>query len=111
MPVYEYQCNNCVNQFTALGSVKTYQTPATCPECGGLSPRVISSAPQLNTMNPARRKAFQINEKSANEPRVRSKHACSSSCGCSSTRSTADKEKATPKVKQQQGKRPWMLGH
>ena len=110
MPVYEYQCSNCVNQFTALGSISHYQSPATCPECGELSPRIFNTAPRLNTMSPGRRKAFQVNEKSAHEPGVRNKHHCGSSCGCGTSK-TASKEASAPKIKQQNGKRPWMLGH
>ena len=114
MPIYEYQCSNCVNTFSAQNSVSNYQQPASCPECGGLAPRIVSTPPQLNAMNPSLRKAFQVNEKSAHEPGVRHKHHCGSSCGCgSSTKPTDAATQQAPALvaKQQLGKRPWMLGH
>lgn len=113
MPVYEYKCSSCSNGFSAINSLQNYQQDSTCPRCGSVAPRIISTAPQLNAMNPERRKAFQVNEKSAHEPGVRNRHHCNSSCGCGSgsrNNSTAT-EQASADIKQQAGKRPWMLGH
>lgn len=112
MPLYEYECKKCVSVFSALGSIKDYQAQAKCPECNRPSPRIIGTAPQLNTMNPGQRKAYQVNEKSAHEPGVRNRHRCNSHCGCgSNSAGKSNQEKNSSAIKQQQGKRPWMLGH
>jgi len=86
--------------------------PVDCPECGLTAARQIS-APNLALMNPGRRKAFSVNERSANAPRVSSGHSCASGCGCGSkirkgrTKQTRMGLAQTTKP----GARPWMLGH
>ncbi|GMO30236.1 MAG: hypothetical protein LBG79_03880 [Spirochaetaceae bacterium] len=41
MPTYEYQCQNCGNQFEAFQSMKD-EPLTSCPECGGGVKRVVS---------------------------------------------------------------------
>lgn len=111
MPIYEYFCGDCEQVFTTIRPVTEYQQPSECPACGKPSERVIASAPRLNTMRPDIRKAHQVNEKSAHEPRMSRKHSCGSGCGCGQSTASKTRESNTPDLKQQAGKRPWMLGH
>lgn len=105
MPVYEYFCSHCDDVFTMIRPMADSRQPADCPHCGAPVPRAFVSAPRLNTMRVETRKAYQINEKSAHEPRVSRGHQCGPGCHHHSAKG----EQNT--VKQQAGKRPWMLGH
>lgn len=119
MPLYEYECGTC-GVFTALKKMSESNAPAQCEQCGCESERIIS-APHLAILGKQQRAAHELNEKSANEPRV----ARRSSCGCTgkhTCKTTADKAKAGNSKKaagnasglQMQTKktaRPWMLGH
>ena len=109
MPLYEYFCTKCDDAFTQFNTILNYKQSSPCPDCGQPSKRKIFSAPNVNAMNPITRKAHQTNEKSAHEPKVRNKHehVCSSSCN----HSHASTQKSTNELKQQNGRRPWMLGH
>lgn len=104
MPVYEYYCEHCENIFTQLRSICDYNKSSNCPICDLSSERILFSAPRLNTMNGNTRKAYQLNEKSSHEPSVRTRHTCNSSCN-------HDHSTKPQNIKQQNGKRPWMLGH
>ncbi|MFQ5773934.1 MAG: FmdB family zinc ribbon protein [Kiloniellaceae bacterium] len=68
MPLYNYVCEGC-GEFDAWGSMSECEKPARCPTCGHRSRRAVS-APALALMNGANRKAHQINERSADEPKV-----------------------------------------
>jgi len=109
MPLYEYLCTKCDDVFTKQNTILNYKQTSPCPDCGQAAKRNIFSAPSLNAMNPITRKAHQTNERSAHEPKVRNKHrhVCSSSCNHSHEKSA----KVTNELKQQNGKRPWMIGH
>jgi len=109
MPVYEFFCATCDQVFTRLRSISEYHNPCDCPDCGATSPRVVATAPGLNTMRAETRKAHQTNERSAHEPRVRHSHTCGA--GCNHSHHNKPKTDEPPKMKQQSGKRPWMLGH
>lgn len=114
MPVYEYYCHDCEDVFTHYKSIIDYKKPTTCPDCGELAERAICSAPNLNTMKAETRKAYQTNEKSAHEPRVSNGHGhtCGPSCNHGHTHKHEKKtDQQTPALKQQNGRRPWMLGH
>lgn len=106
MPLYEYYCEPCDQVFTSLKSMDSHKLPDNCPGCGQLASRVLYTAPRLNTMRAETRKAHQVNERSAHEPRVKNGHHCGPGC-----HHHKNDESGQPKVKQQQGKRPWMLGH
>jgi hypothetical protein len=72
------------------------------------APRVLLVAPAMSGMDPARRAAFATNERSANTPTRRSRHA--SGCGCCSG-TTLRAETPPRATRTQPGRRPWMLGH
>lgn len=101
MPIYEYMCPECDSNFTELKPIAKFNHPAFCPHCANQGHKVIS-APHLNTMRADRRFAHETNERSAHEPKV--KHSCGTNCH-------HKKEHTPPTLKQQQNKRPWMLGH
>lgn len=102
MPVYEYACPECENYFSELKPIAEFKQLSYCPQCGSVANKIIS-APRLNTMRAERRFAFETNERSAHEPKVR--HTCGAHCH------HHKKEESKPELKQQQNKRPWMLGH
>jgi putative FmdB family regulatory protein len=105
MPVYEYHCPKCENEFSEVMSLAEYSPLRVCPECNAPSPRKIS-APQLKILKAHTRKAMERNEKSIYEPlRVTRKHQCDSNCN-------HDHEEKKKGVYQQisAGSRPWMLG-
>jgi putative FmdB family regulatory protein len=105
MPIYEYSCRGCAHAFTALRPMSEHRADTACPRCGGSAGRVLS-APRLSTMDAGARKAHQVNERSAHEPRVSQRHQCGAACNHASTVA------ASAPLKGQNGvKRPWMLGH
>lgn len=108
MPLYEYYCEHCDQVFSSLKSIQHYNSPETCQGCGNPANRILYTAPRLNTMRPEIRKAHQVNEKSAHEPRMSHGHRCGPSCHHHKHQHS---ETNKPEVKQQRGKRPWMLGH
>ncbi|MBK9130906.1 MAG: zinc ribbon domain-containing protein [Gammaproteobacteria bacterium] len=105
MPVYEYFCHECNHEFTQLRPMSEHKAGAACPGCGGTAGRLLS-APRLSMMDPGVRKAHQINERSAHEPRVSRRHQCGPGCSHNAATSTGTALKAQSGVK-----RPWMLGH
>ena len=107
MPIYEYVCPECDVYFTAFKPVADYDQPSFCPACAKQADKVIS-APHLNTMRAERRFAFETNERSAHEPKVR--HTCGPSCNHQHHKAKKA-EPTTPALKQQVNRRPWMLGH
>lgn len=42
MPIYEYKCPKCGNVFEEWVKASDSQKHAKCPECGALSPRIMS---------------------------------------------------------------------
>ena len=42
MPIYEYTCTSCLNQFERLRPMNRMDDPAPCPECDGDSQRQLS---------------------------------------------------------------------
>lgn len=104
MPVYEYCCHECAHEFTALRPMSEHRAAAVCPGCGGAAGRVLS-APRLNTLPAGARKAHQINERSAHEPKVSQRHQCGTGCNHKPAAT------GTPLQGQNGAKRPWMLGH
>ena len=112
MPLYDYECSQC-GEFSAFNRMSEAFEPKDCPECGESSRRIIS-APHLACMPAENRKAWERNERSAHEPRVKRR-----GCGCSGahtcgTGAGKDKAAATTPALQRSTKttsRPWMLGH
>jgi putative FmdB family regulatory protein len=106
MPLYEYFCEDCEVYFTELKPIAAYDDPAYCPACAQQADKIIS-APHLNTMRAERRFAYETNERSAHEPKVR--HTCGANCHHHAHK--PKQEPAAPAYKQQLNRRPWMLGH
>lgn len=44
MPLYEYKCTQCANEFEELLKLEEYSPLRVCPECNAPSPRKISAA-------------------------------------------------------------------
>ena len=104
MPVYDYFCASCQEEFSQLQPMARCTEPAPCPQCEHSAERIIS-APRLNTMRADTRSAHQVNERSAHQPKMTQGHRCGAGC----SHNAGD---AKPKLKQASGaKRPWMLGH
>ena len=138
MPMYEYECDHC-GVFSALRKMSESNQSAICDECGCAGERIIS-APRLAILGKAQRSAYEINERSAHEPKV----ARRSGCGCAGThtcktsthansssktdsanlrgsnlQTTAQKKAANNgegnmqpfQMQTKKTARPWMLGH
>lgn len=43
MPIYEFYCNACENEFEELLSAREAEKGATCPRCGDAKPRKLIS--------------------------------------------------------------------
>lgn len=68
MPLYNYLCATH-GEFDAWNSMSESANPAPCPTCQEGGRRMVS-APFLANMNSGNRKAHQVNERSAAEPKV-----------------------------------------
>jgi len=111
MPVYDFTCSDC-GDFRALLTIVERNEPTSCPSCDRVGQRLIL-APNLALMNPIKRKATAINEKSRHEPRMSTGHSCGSGCGCGTKiRPSRTKETKLGVLQGQKATaRPWMLGH
>ncbi len=106
MPLYEYKCPSCENEFSELQSLDEYSPLRVCPSCNAPSPRKLS-APQLQILSSAERYARERNEKSIYEPlRFTRQHQCSHK-DCTHE---AEQKKRGAYQQIRQGSRPWMLG-
>ncbi|MDH5518850.1 MAG: zinc ribbon domain-containing protein [Gammaproteobacteria bacterium] len=106
MPIYEYKCPSCQNEFEEQMSLQEYSPLRVCPECNSPSPRLIS-APQLRILKNEERIARERNERAIYEPlKVSRKHECSDK------HCKHESEEKNKGAYQQisQGSRPWMLG-
>jgi putative FmdB family regulatory protein len=113
MPTYDYACSDC-GGFDALRSLADRNQPATCPDCGGASPRAFATAPRLALMDGGTRSAMATNERARHEPQrsgdyARLKHPAG--CGCCSTGQRGATLKAANGNKAFPSKRPWMISH
>jgi putative FmdB family regulatory protein len=68
MPIYSFTCRAC-GDFTEMRSMARADVDAQCPSCGRAAKRVFT-VPHIARMNLALRRAHELNEKSAHEPRV-----------------------------------------
>jgi len=68
MAIYSFTCAVCGN-FTEMRSMSLAREEARCPLCGRAAERVFA-VPYVSRIDPAIRRAHEINEKSAHEPRV-----------------------------------------
>lgn len=103
MPLYDYLCDTC-GPFEERRRMAASAERAPCPTCHVPAPRTLS-APHLNLMSSASRKAEARNEKSAHAPDV--------------VRTLQSGKPEAPQVAQHHGQqhkphepsRPWMIGH
>ena len=104
MPIYEYKCCSCANEFEELLSLEEYSPLSVCPECNAPSTRKLSS-PQLDILKKNERIARERNERAIYEPlKVTRKHECDHS-------NCVNEEKKKGSFQQiREGTRPWMLG-
>lgn len=47
MPMYDFHCHDCGNQFEKIVSFETSQSPLECPSCGTTNSHRMPSAPLL----------------------------------------------------------------
>lgn len=117
MPLYEYECPEC-GRFDDLQPVSAASEPAACPGCGELSPRVIS-LPRLLEMDGSLRKAHEVNERNAHEPKFSTReerhqrHEHGPGCSCCSSGKVGGSSAlyGTDGSKTFPTKRPWMISH
>lgn len=105
MPIYEYECPRCDNEFDELLSLEEYSPLRVCPKCNAPSPRKIS-ATQKRLLTDSQRIARERNERAIFEPlKVTRKHQCGADCDHDHEK----KQKGSYK-QIREGSRPWMLG-
>ena len=101
MPIYEYKCSSCANEFEELLSLEDYSPLRVCPECNAPSTRKLS-APQLAILKKSERMARDRNERAIFEPlKVTKRHECNHD---------HDEKKKGSFQQIREGTRPWMLG-
>ena len=111
MPVYEYLCDGCGTDFSALRPMAQSSLPHPCPECGSEAQRALLSPPAYAGMPAADRNAHAVNERARHEPKSSSRlgHVHGAGCGCGkpgkATAVAPDGKKWFPT------KRPWMISH
>lgn len=47
MPIYDYKCPSCENEFEKNVKMSQYQDPQECPKCQTMSERFVNGAPTL----------------------------------------------------------------
>jgi len=108
MPLYEYKCPKCQNEFNEMLSLENYSPLRVCPGCNTPSPRIVSAA-HLQSLKKNERIARERNEKSIYEPvRVSLQHQCSSG-NCNHDHDHTERKKGCYQ-QISEGSRPWMLG-
>jgi putative FmdB family regulatory protein len=112
MPVYEYLCDEC-GPFTDMRPMAECDAPLACPQCAGVSPRVILTAPNFSCMTAASRKAHATNERSASAPKTLGEYKASHGpgCGCCSTKPSRLVKQTRSGAKSFPTARPWMISH
>jgi len=113
MPTYDYECRAC-GGFDAFRSLNERNDPATCPACGGASPRVFAAAPRLALLDGSTRRAMDVNERARHEPKSsrdyqRLRHPAG--CGCCAGGRSKATVTAPNGAKTFPSKRPWMISH
>lgn len=105
MPFYDYECTKH-GAFELVRPMSQSADPATCPECGGASNRVIT-APRLRTLGALTRSSMERNERSRHSP-----HVCGPGCGHrSGPPSRQNQASDKPKMISYTGPRPWVVEH
>lgn len=96
MPVYEFECgaHGCFDEQRPMSQAKS---DAICPACGAQARRVLS-VPHVAQLARPERRARDINERNAHEPRV-------------VQRSSTPTQESTPRKVHASHGRPWAIGH
>lgn len=105
MPYYEYECEDC-GVFGCRAPMDAFANPADCPTCGKISPRVLNSVPFVSTVSSNLRKAHEVNERSADNPKRLSTHG---PMGNQVPIRNRQMVQASNDSKAFPAKRPWML--
>ncbi len=108
MPVYEYLCPEC-GPFITTRPMAEFDLPQPCDICGEAAPRALLTAPAMSGLDPGRRHAAAVNERSANAPIRSNQHPAS--CGCCSAGARKQLTAETVPAKSFPAQRPWMIGH
>ena len=77
MPIYDYQCTQCKQQFEACHAINA--SSPDCPVCGGEAEKVILSAPAMHG-NMARGRDLAM--RSLQPKPGQQKHIHGAGCGC-----------------------------
>jgi putative FmdB family regulatory protein len=109
MPVYDYECEEC-GVFTAFRPMSEYKSPLACPGCGRDTARVFLAVPAIAGMDPGKRKAMAVNERSSHEPRSTGR-SHGPGCSCCSNKAKTAATKSPGGAKGFPTKRPWMISH
>ncbi|MCX6013408.1 MAG: zinc ribbon domain-containing protein [Chloroflexi bacterium] len=61
MPIYEYLCTKCKNEFEIKRLMSDIDKPVSCPDCGGVGERMVSvfGATNGKYVRPAGKQAFR----------------------------------------------------
>ncbi|MGP0059766.1 MAG: FmdB family zinc ribbon protein [Beijerinckiaceae bacterium] len=111
MPVYDYVCVDC-GPFSELKPMSAWSDPCGCPLCGQSCERAILRAPFIAGMDPTKRTAFAVNERSAHEPQLSRNAQRVHAAGCACCRPLSRKTKTSPSgAKSFPTARPWMISH
>lgn len=106
MPLYEYKCPSCENEFSELQTLDEYSPLRVCPSCNVPSPRKLS-APQLQILSKNERTARERNEKAIYEPLRFTRQR---QCDHKDCKHVAEEKNKGTYQQIRQGSRPWMLG-
>ena len=92
MPLYQYRCNPCGEEFEAWRSLAEYNAAMNCPRCNQTAQKIFS-APNIN-LNSGSLSAIASSKSS--EPRLAKREP---------------KEPAKPRYQSSTSSRPWMVSH
>jgi len=110
MPLYNYMCD-AHGEFMDWRPMCDSAVPTPCPTCGDPAPRAVS-LPALALMNSATRKAHNINERSADQPRVEKRLADGRRKDGTGHGGHGHSHAHGGRHSHQHGpSRPWMIGH
>lgn len=113
MPLYEYVCTHCSQDYTVLRPMAERNAPSFCPTCSSEGVKMVLTAPRTSVMSKNSRIAHETNEKSQHAPKTleqyKAKHGSGCSC-CSSSRKTQSPSSEQTAYKAG-GSRPWMISH
>jgi putative FmdB family regulatory protein len=115
MPLYDYSCTDCGNNYNLLRKIANRNDPSNCPLCNCAGERVMLGAPNISIMSKSNRIAHETNERSRHAPQTMEqykdkKHSPGCTC-CSSTKTQQKKNPdGTPAIKYSTN-RPWMISH